>query len=195
MADDPNPDVSKFKITEKKVDQSWKDEVRKERELAKQRAEEAAAAKPAPKAATADAAGAAEPAADEAAPKAAGPAPTEGKKPEGKGGEPDKASKLFLSFVAQLVQQTLMQMGMMENPYTGQAELNLEGARYTIDLLAVLMVKTKGNLTEQETKILGDSVRDLQVQYVELANEMNRQMQEQLLKQGKPGGPGGRPGR
>jgi hypothetical protein len=190
-------EMSKFKITEKKVDQSWKDEVRKERELAKQKAEEIAAAKagkPAPSAAESAAAAPAAPSAGEA-PKAAAPAQPEGEKPKGKAGEPDKASKLFLSFVAQIVQQTLMQMGMMENPYTGQAELNLEAARYSIDLLAVLLQKTKGNLTEQEAKILTDSVRDLQVQYVEIANELNRQMQEQVLKAGKPGGPGGRPGR
>lgn len=193
MADSPSSDMPKFNVTEKKVDQSWKDEVRKERELARQKAAEAP-----PKAA--EAAGevdspAQEPSKDQPATGSPAPgAPAPGKKPEGKAAEPDKASKVFLSFIAQLVQQTLMQMGLMENPYTGQAEVNLEGARFTIDLLAVIMQKTKGNLTDQETKLLGESVRDLQMQYVELANEMKRQMQEQLLKQG-PGGPGARPPR
>jgi len=202
-----NNEEPKIKITEKKVDSSWKDEIRKEREAARLAAEAKAAeakaeAKPAPKSATPDAASdmelEAEDVADaDGAPGDAVPAkPAAGGDPKKAADKADPASKLFMSFVASLVQQTLMQLGQMENPFTNRRELDLEGAKSTIDILAVLTLKTKGNLSPQESKILNDSVRDLQMYYVELSTEVSRRMQEQLKNAPPPGAGGpGRPGR
>ncbi len=170
MAEEPKDDaLPSFRIIEKKVDSSWKEEMRKERELAAKGLSTAPA----------DRAGAGAGPGTQAGPKRA-------EKPEkeaaGAAGGTGKPSKVFVNFLAGLVQQTLMQLGRMENPFTGQSELDLEGARYTIELLAVIQEKTKGNLAAEETRVLGESLRDLKFQYVEIANEVARQMQEQVKK-------------
>ena len=168
--------IPRFRFPEKKVDSSWKDEVKKQRETGD----------------VAPAASAGAPAS--AAPAQAGP----GKAPASAGGAAKvtgpQPSKMFLSLVASLVHQTLMQLGQVENPFSGQREVDLEGARGTIDLLAGLEQKTRGNLHEQEAKALHDALRELQLYYVELSREVGRQMQEQL-KKGGPAGPGGPAGR
>lgn len=46
----------------------------------------------------------------------------------------------------------------------------LAGARQLIDTLAVLEVKTKGNLTEEESGLLQSALSELRIRYVELAN-------------------------
>ncbi|GMV82030.1 MAG: hypothetical protein AMXMBFR7_32140 [Planctomycetota bacterium] len=163
-----------IKITKKKVDQSWKEEVRKERELAN-----AAPAKPA--------AGGAKPAAPGAQAPAGNEAPEAAEAPAGAKGAP--ANSLFVNFVGSLVQQALMQLGQMENPFTGRREVDLEGAKQTIDLLNVLKEKTKGNLAEAEEKTLGDAARELQFYFVEIA----KQLAEQMKGRAGPRGPGAGP--
>jgi len=46
---------------------------------------------------------------------------------------------------------------------------NLELARFTIDLLGVLEAKTKGNLSEEEDRVLQKSLADLRLLYVKTA--------------------------
>ena len=46
---------------------------------------------------------------------------------------------------------------------------NLDLARYTIDLLFVLGEKTRGNLTEEEEKMLQKSLTELRLLYVKVA--------------------------
>lgn len=173
-------DTPEFKIPEKKVDSSWKDEIRKERELLKQQADApAAAAKPGKPGAPA---GAPAGLGAEGAPAAKGKAAPAGEAPAaGAPGEP-KPNKVFMNFLSGLVQQALMQLGQMENPFTGGRDLDLEGARYTVELLAVIQEKTKGNLSGQEDRALTEALRELKMSYVEIANEVSKQMQDQLKK-------------
>lgn len=95
-----------------------------------------------------------------------------------------------MTFLAGLAQQALMQLGEMENPYTNQRELDLNGARYTIELLTVIQLRTQGNLIGDEPQLLEETIADLRMRYVELAQELQRQMAAQMAK-GGPGGPGG----
>jgi hypothetical protein len=173
MSDDANEDIPKFRFVEKKVDTSWKDEVRKEREAA---SKEAASA---PKSSSPDGAGATAGKTANAKPAAAAAGPA-------KAGEP---SRIFLEFLAQIVQQGLMQLGAMESPFTGQREVNLEGAQFTIELLGALQEKTKGNLVDQENRMLTEALRELQLHYVEVAQAVREQMQKQAkdLKDGPKG--------
>ena len=50
---------------------------------------------------------------------------------------------------------------------------NLDMARHTIDLLAVLQEKTKGNLTMEESRQLDNMVTELRFRYVQRVNEIN----------------------
>ena len=51
-----------------------------------------------------------------------------------------------------------------------------------VELLAVIQEKTKGNLSGQEERALGEALRELKMSYVEIANEVSKQMQDQLKK-------------
>lgn len=66
--------------------------------------------------------------------------------------------------------QTLMHLGMMSNPLTNETTTDLPNAKYSIDLLAVLEEKTKGNLSEDEERYLQGALADLRMHYVRVAS-------------------------
>jgi len=79
---------------------------------------------------------------------------------------PASFSFLILSMRAQVEMQLgLMQFG-EEKP-----EPNLPLARHTIDLMAVLQEKTKGNLSLEEQRMLENSVTELRFRYVQVSEE------------------------
>ena len=57
-------------------------------------------------------------------------------------------------------------LGDMPDPTTGKKELNLPAVQQTIDMLNMLKEKTKGNLKEDESKLLEQLIYELQVKYV-----------------------------
>ncbi len=72
----------------------------------------------------------------------------------------------FSSFVVGLATQALMMLGEMPNPETNRPMLNVEGARQTIDLLALLEEKTRGNLSAEEDQLLGEILASLRMAFV-----------------------------
>ena len=72
----------------------------------------------------------------------------------------------FSSFVVGLATQALMMLGEMPNPETNRPMLNVEGARQTIDLLALLEEKTQGNLSAEEDQLLGEILASLRMAFV-----------------------------
>lgn len=75
----------------------------------------------------------------------------------------------FLQLVHGFVIQTMMQLGHMENPMTGEKTVDLTQARYSIDILGMLQEKTKGNLSEDEEQYLKTALTNLRMAYVETA--------------------------
>lgn len=75
----------------------------------------------------------------------------------------------FLQFASGMAAQTLMHLGMLENPISKTVSLDLPNARYSIDLLVVLKEKTKGNLTEEEEIYLTAAIDDLKIRYAQAA--------------------------
>ncbi len=73
----------------------------------------------------------------------------------------------FTGFVVSLANTALFQLGLIKIPGSEEPEKDLHGARQTIDLVALLEEKTKGNLTEQEAKILKETLFQLRMAYVE----------------------------
>lgn len=69
-----------------------------------------------------------------------------------------------VSFFAEWAWQA---MGKISNPVTGKVEKNLELARRIIDIIKMLEEKTKGNLTEDEKRILDATITELQLNYVD----------------------------
>ena len=63
--------------------------------------------------------------------------------------------------------QTWMAMGKVANPVSGEIERNLDVARQMIDLLGELEVRTEGNRSEDETKLLQGVLTELRMNYLD----------------------------
>ncbi len=72
----------------------------------------------------------------------------------------------FLQLIGKLYQEGLAFMGLFDDPKTGQSMANFPIASWHIDILGVLADKTKGNLTEEEAKLLQEAVANLKVSFV-----------------------------
>ena len=73
----------------------------------------------------------------------------------------------FSTFVLSINSSALVQLGMIEDPADGRKTKNLPLAKQTIDLLAMLEEKTKGNLTEEEAQTLSMVLHEIRMQYVQ----------------------------
>jgi hypothetical protein len=62
--------------------------------------------------------------------------------------------------------QALMALGKLKNPVTDTIEKNREQAQLLIDILTVIKEKTKGNLSVDEIRLLDDSLRNLQLNFI-----------------------------
>ena len=72
----------------------------------------------------------------------------------------------FPTFIMSLSSSAYYHLGDMPDPATGKKELNLPAVQQTIDMLNMLKGKTKGNLKEDESKLLEQLIYELQVKYV-----------------------------
>jgi hypothetical protein len=81
----------------------------------------------------------------------------------------------FLFLVESILMQAQIQLGLFalgENDE--RPEPNLPLARHSIDLLAVLQDKTKGNLTPEEQRLLENGITELRFRYVQISDELKR---------------------
>ena len=78
----------------------------------------------------------------------------------------------FTTLVSSLVTQTLMALGGYQDPKTHKRYVDLDLAKHHIDTLKVLEEKTRGNLTDDETKLLDRALYESRMQYVQLAQQM-----------------------
>jgi hypothetical protein len=79
----------------------------------------------------------------------------------------DAMSSMFASLVMQNANMALIFLGQAPHPQTGKTSQDLENARYFIDQLEMLEVKTKGNLSKQEASFLNQSLTSLRMAFVE----------------------------
>ena len=75
----------------------------------------------------------------------------------------------FEKFIASLYMTALMQLGLAA-PQGEKPGVDLIGARQTIDTLALLQEKTKGNLSPQEDSMLQNILYELRMAYLEVTN-------------------------
>jgi hypothetical protein len=80
-------------------------------------------------------------------------------------------SQRFIEFVMMHAQNAALFLGQIPNPKTGQGEVNLELAKMFIDQLAMIQEKTRGNLTNDEGTVLRNAISNLQMAYVEVAQQ------------------------
>jgi len=77
----------------------------------------------------------------------------------------------FIEFVMMQAQNAAFMLGQIPHPHTGKAEVNLDMAQLLIDQLVMIQEKTKGNLTNDEGRILANALANLQIAFVEVAQK------------------------
>jgi hypothetical protein len=77
---------------------------------------------------------------------------------------------LVMSFRA----QAEMQLGLMDFGQEEKPKPELKLARHTIDLMGILLEKTKGNLSLEEQRLLENSLTELRFRYGQVAQEMTQ---------------------
>jgi len=92
----------------------------------------------------------------------------------------------FEKFVASIYMSALLQLGLAA-PQGEKPAVDLIGARQTIDTLAILQEKTKGNLTPAEANLLQNSLYELRMAYLEVTNLLTRPPQGAAGADGKAG--------
>ncbi len=72
----------------------------------------------------------------------------------------------FAALISMLVTQALFSLGLLK--VEGQEkEPDLEMAKYNIDMLETIQEKTRGNLTEEEEKVLENTLNEVRMGYVQ----------------------------
>lgn len=74
----------------------------------------------------------------------------------------------FAALVSMLVTQAFFALGVLEVRGQEKREPDLEMAKYNIDMLATLEEKTKGNLTEEEKRVLENTLNEVRMAYVKV---------------------------
>jgi hypothetical protein len=77
----------------------------------------------------------------------------------------------FSFIVLSLRAQAEMQLGLMSYDPNEKPEPDLQLARHTIDTMAVLQQKTKGNLTLEEQRLLENSITELRFRFVQVSED------------------------
>jgi len=82
----------------------------------------------------------------------------------------------FLFLVESILMQVQMQLGLLnfggEDDEKPEPDLNL--ARHSIDMLAMLQDKTKGNLTLEERRLLENGLTEMRFRYVQIADDLKK---------------------
>ncbi len=95
----------------------------------------------------------------------------------------------FDQLVQSVYMTAIMQLGGGTQPGQ-QPQLDLMGARQSVDMLAVLAEKTKGNLSTDESRLLDSALFELRMAFLEVTQALARSA---AAKAGQPN-PTGRPG-
>ncbi len=136
------------------VDTDWKEQVAKEKEAAAKSVSSASEPAGEP-----DGEINAEPASESA--QVRGP-----KSHDGQDEMPPPPQASFEMVVSMYFTQAMAMLGQIPNPSTGQPEINKPYAKHYIDTLDLLGEKTKGNLSDVESKMLSEALHALRMMYV-----------------------------
>ena len=76
----------------------------------------------------------------------------------------------FPSYVLSYYTQGLVLLGEVPNPYSGKKEEDVDAAKHIVDILTLLKEKTKGNLSEDEDKLLENVLYELRMKFMAKSN-------------------------
>jgi len=78
----------------------------------------------------------------------------------------EKNDQLLMQLIYMFHTSAMQGLGKIADP-TGQVSRNLEYVSQTIDLMEMLKVKTKGNVTDEIEKLLDGMLSELRLNYVD----------------------------
>ena len=94
-------------------------------------------------------------------------------KEEKKEEEPQERGPLpdgnLAALISMLATQALFALGLLQIKGQEERKPDLELAKYNIDMLSTLEDKTRGNLTDEEQKVLSNTLSELRMGYVKVA--------------------------
>ena len=96
----------------------------------------------------------------------------------------------FERVIQSLYMQAMLQLGGTAAP-DQQPQLDILGARQTIDMLGILAAKTEGNRTEAESALLDSAIFELRMGFLEVTQALSRQAAARQPGAGGPPQPGG----
>lgn len=85
----------------------------------------------------------------------------------------------FPGFILSLHASALLHLGVLQDPNIKEDLFSLELARQNIDLLDILRDKTKGNLTQEESKLLDNVLYELRMVYIQVSETANKKESNQ----------------
>ena len=79
----------------------------------------------------------------------------------------DKNTQLFVYLAGSFELSAMQFLGKIKNPITDKIERNLEQAQFSIDMLDMLKIKTKGNMMDYEEKLLDNILGQLKMNFID----------------------------
>ena len=94
----------------------------------------------------------------------------------------------FIALVYNFQASAMIGMGKMMNPFKNEITRNMDEAKHSIDMLEMLDKKTKGNLTDEENRMLQSTLTTLRLNYVDEVNKDKEaeQKKEEEKKETEP---------
>jgi len=93
----------------------------------------------------------------------------------------------FEFLIESILLQTQMQLGLLHfRDKDEENEPNLPLARHSIDMLAMLQEKTRGNLSQEEHRLLENGLTELRFRFVQVADEQKRRESPIITPPSKP---------
>jgi hypothetical protein len=78
----------------------------------------------------------------------------------------------FAALISMLTTQAFFAMGLLQVKGEEKRDPDLELAKYNIDMLETVEEKTRGNLNEEEKKVLDNTLNQLRMAYVQVAEQV-----------------------
>ncbi|HKS65745.1 MAG TPA: DUF1844 domain-containing protein [Candidatus Acidoferrales bacterium] len=98
--------------------------------------------------------------------------------------QPNAPSRGFQMLVDFLARNAAAMLGGMADPRTGQAFLDLDGAREMIDMLDALRESTRGNLAQADEDLLIEVIGSLKLTYMEVSKAATDAMAKKAKQKG-----------
>ncbi len=86
---------------------------------------------------------------------------------------------LFVQLILQFQTSAMVGLGKLPNPITQKIEKDLEAAKLSIDMIDMIKAKTKGNLSDDEERLITQISKDLKLNYVD---ELDKEQKAKLEK-------------